>query len=130
MKSSIPYQILAYIVSAIDTLNILVMLIPEVCSLAVNLGLFVIHSFLPSFLLHRPIGIGVQGLADAFLLMRMPFDSDAAQELNKQIFETIYYGAMKASCDIAKKDGAYSTYEGSPVSKGVSENICGISVAF
>jgi len=68
---------------------------------------------------HRPIGIGVQGLADAFILMRYPFDSAEAKQLNKDIFETIYYAAMTASKDLAKKDGAYSTYEGSPVSKGI-----------
>lgn len=69
---------------------------------------------------HRPIGIGVQGLADAFILMRYPFESPEAQLLNKQIFETIYYGALEASCDLAKEHGPYETYEGSPVSRGVS----------
>ncbi|XP_017749813.1 PREDICTED: ribonucleoside-diphosphate reductase large subunit [Rhinopithecus bieti] len=68
---------------------------------------------------HRPIGIGVQGLADAFILMRYPFESAEAQLLNKQIFETIYYGALEASCDLAKEQGPYETYEGSPVSKGI-----------
>lgn len=68
---------------------------------------------------HRPIGIGVQGLADAFILMRFPFESEEAQLLNKQIFETIYYGAMEASCELAEKDGPYETYQGSPVSKGI-----------
>lgn len=68
---------------------------------------------------HRPIGIGVQGLADAFILMRYPFDSPEAQLLNKQIFETIYYGAMEASCELAKEEGPYETYEGCPVSKGI-----------
>jgi len=68
---------------------------------------------------HRPIGIGVQGLADAFSLMRFPFESDEAKLLNKQIFETIYYGAMEASCEIAQVEGPYETYEGSPVSKGI-----------
>lgn len=68
---------------------------------------------------HRPIGIGVQGLADAFILMRYPFESPEAQLLNKQIFETIYYGALEASCDLAKEYGPYETYEGSPVSKGI-----------
>merc|ERR1712029_174704 len=67
---------------------------------------------------HRPIGIGVQGLADAYILMRFPFESEEASKLNKQIFETIYYGALEASCEIAEKEGPYSTYEGSPVSKG------------
>lgn len=68
---------------------------------------------------HRPIGIGIQGLADAFILMRMPFDSDEAIYLNKQIFETLYYGALEASCELSAVEGPYSTYEGSPVSKGV-----------
>ena len=67
---------------------------------------------------HRPIGLGVQGLADAFILMRYPFDSAEAKQLNKDIFETIYYAACTASKDLAKKDGAYSTFEGSPMSKG------------
>ncbi|CAH1956985.1 unnamed protein product [Acanthoscelides obtectus] len=67
---------------------------------------------------HRPIGIGVQGLADAFILLRMPFESPEARLLNRQIFETIYYGALEASCEIAEREGPYSTYEGSPVSKG------------
>lgn len=68
---------------------------------------------------HRPIGIGVQGLADAFILMRYPFDSEEARKLNSEIFETIYYGAMTASKDLAKKEGPYETYKGSPVSKGI-----------
>lgn len=68
---------------------------------------------------HRPIGIGVQGLADAFILMRFPFDSDEARLLNIQMFETIYYAALEASCELAERDGAYQTYEGSPVSQGV-----------
>ena len=69
---------------------------------------------------HRPIGIGVQGLADAFILMRYSFESPEAQDLNKKIFETIYFGALTASCELAKRDGPYESYEGSPVSKGVS----------
>lgn len=69
---------------------------------------------------HRPIGIGVQGLADAFILMRYPFESPEAQLLNIQIFETIYYAALEASCELAAKLGPYETYAGSPVSKGVS----------
>ena len=68
---------------------------------------------------HRPIGVGVQGLADAFLALRLPFDSDQAKQLNKQIFETIYHAALTASCELAKVDGPYTTYEGSPVSQGI-----------
>lgn len=67
---------------------------------------------------NRPIGIGVQGLADAFILMRYPFDSEGAIQLNKDIFETIYYWALKESCALAKVEGPYETYEGSPASKG------------
>ncbi len=68
---------------------------------------------------HRPIGLGVQGLADAFILLRLPFESEEAKTLNKEIFETIYYAAMTASKDLAKVDGAYESYKGSPVSKGI-----------
>ncbi|HQX45141.1 MAG: ribonucleoside-diphosphate reductase subunit alpha [Saprospiraceae bacterium] len=68
---------------------------------------------------HRPIGIGVQGLADAFILMRFPFDSDGAKKLNKQIFETIYYAAVSESCELAKVDGPYQTFKGSPISQGI-----------
>ncbi|MBK6700288.1 MAG: ribonucleoside-diphosphate reductase subunit alpha [Saprospiraceae bacterium] len=68
---------------------------------------------------HRPIGIGVQGLADAFILMRMAFDSEAAATLNKQIFETIYYAAVSESCAMAKIDGPYQTFQGSPMSQGI-----------
>lgn len=71
-----------------------------------------------SNILHRPIGLGVQGLADVFFLLNLPYDSDEAKQLNKEIFETIYYSAMRASCDLAKEQGAYTSYEGSPISKG------------
>jgi ribonucleoside-diphosphate reductase alpha chain len=71
-----------------------------------------------SNLRHRPIGLGVQGLADAFIQLRMPFESDEAKQLNKEIFETIYFAAMTASKDLAIKDGPYQTFEGSPLSKG------------
>lgn len=67
---------------------------------------------------HRPIGIGVQGLADAYLSLKLAFDSDDAKKLNKEIFETIYYAFLNASCDLAKIHGTYETYEGSPLSEG------------
>ena len=67
---------------------------------------------------HRPIGLGVQGLADAFILLRLPFESDEAKKLNKEIFETIYFAAMTASKDLAIKDGPYQTFKGSPLSQG------------
>lgn len=68
---------------------------------------------------HRPIGLGVQGLADAFIMLRMPFDSDEARKLNADIFETIYFGAMEASMELSKVLGPYETFKGSPVSKGI-----------
>ncbi|KAH7192254.1 ribonucleotide reductase [Fusarium flagelliforme] len=68
---------------------------------------------------HRPIGLGVQGLADAFLALRMPFESPEARELNKQIFETIYHAALTASVQLAKEEGPYSTFKGSPASEGI-----------
>jgi len=71
-----------------------------------------------SNLRHRPIGLGVQGLADAFILLRLPFESEEAKQLNKEIFETIYFAAMTASKDLAIKEGAYETFKGSPLSKG------------
>lgn len=68
---------------------------------------------------HRPIGIGVQGLADAFILLRLPFESQEASQLNREIFETIYYGALTASMELAKQEGPYKSYAGSPSSKGI-----------
>ena len=67
---------------------------------------------------HRPIGLGVQGLADTFMVLRMPFDSPEARLLNQQIFETIYHAAVEASCEMAQDQGPYETYEGSPASQG------------
>ena len=70
---------------------------------------------------HRPIGIGVQGLADAFILMRFPFESEEAKALNKEIFETIYYAALTASKDLAIENGPYETWKGSPISEGTMQ---------
>jgi len=72
-----------------------------------------------SNLKHRPMGIGVQGLADVYAIMRMPYESDEAKMLNKRIFETIYHGALEASMKLSKEFGPYESYEGSPVSKGI-----------
>ncbi|QNL21649.1 ribonucleoside-diphosphate reductase subunit alpha [Hyphobacterium sp. CCMP332] len=68
---------------------------------------------------HRPIGLGVQGLADTFILMNYPFESEEAKKLNREIFETIYFAAMTSSKDLAIKEGPYETFKGSPVSKGI-----------
>ncbi|MGC6421574.1 MAG: ribonucleoside-diphosphate reductase subunit alpha [Flavobacteriaceae bacterium] len=76
---------------------------------------------------HRPVGLGVQGLADAFILLRLPFTSEKAKELNQEIFETLYFAALTASLEEAKKDGPYESYEGSPISKGdFQHNLWGI----
>ncbi len=91
----------------------------------VNLNRIIDNNYYPvpeaknSNLRHRPIGLGVQGLADAFILMRYPFTSDEAKQLNKDIFETIYYAALTASKDLAKAEGPYETYKGSPISQGI-----------
>jgi len=93
--------------------------------LTVNLNKVIDQNYYPvpetrnSNMRHRPIGIGVQGLADAFILMRFPFDSDEAKKLNREVFETIYYAACTASKDLARRDGAYETFQGSPASKGI-----------
>ncbi len=92
--------------------------------LTINLNKIIDANYYPvpetrkSNMRHRPIGIGVQGLADAFIMMRFPFDSEEAKMLNKEVFETIYYAACTASKDLAKRDGAYETFPGSPASKG------------
>lgn len=68
---------------------------------------------------HRPIALGVQGLADTFMLLRLPFDSGAAKELNKQIFETLYHASLEASCELAQKEGPYETFSTSPIAQGI-----------
>jgi len=76
---------------------------------------------------HRPIGLGVQGLADAFIMLRLPFTSDEAKKLNQDIFETLYFAAVTASMELAKEEGAYETYKGSPISEGqFQHNLWGI----
>ncbi len=76
---------------------------------------------------HRPVGLGVQGLADAFILMRLPFTSDEAKKLNQEIFETLYFAAVSASMEEAKADGTYESYKGSPISEGLFQhNLWGV----
>jgi hypothetical protein len=93
-------------------------------SATINLNKVINVNYYPSTvarfsnLLHRPIGLGVQGLADVFFQVGFAYDSDEAKLLNKEIFETIYYASIKASCDLAKVDGPYATYTGSPISEG------------
>ncbi len=91
----------------------------------INLNRIIDENFYPveearnSNLRHRPIGLGVQGLADAYIMMRLPFESEEAKALNREVFETIYFASMTASKDLAKEEGAYESYPGSPVSKGI-----------
>lgn len=76
---------------------------------------------------HRPIGLGVQGLADAFIMLRLPFTCEEAKKLNEEIFETLYFAAVTASMELAKEEGTYSSYEGSPISKGeFQHNLWGV----
>lgn len=90
-----------------------------------NLNNVIDNSFYPiqeaknSNMRHRPIGIGTQGLADTFMKLKIPFDSDDAKQLNKDIFETIYHGSLEMSCQLAKEHGTYSSYKDSPISKGI-----------
>src|SRR5689334_9577557 len=94
----------------------------------VNLNKIIDRNYYPipearnSNMRHRPIGLGVQGLADAFILMRYPFESENAKKLNSEIFETIYFAALTASKDLAKVDGAYESHPGSPISKGIFQH--------
>jgi len=84
----------------------------------INVNFYPVKEAKHSNMRHRPIGLGVQGLADVFMMLRYPFESDEAKLLNQQIFETIYYAAVDASCELAEKEGPYETFEGSPASEG------------
>ncbi|MED6226353.1 hypothetical protein PIB30_102866, partial [Stylosanthes scabra] len=94
-------------------------LITQTLNKVIDVNYYPVKNAKRSNLQHRPIGIGVQGLADTFNMLGMAFDSIEAQQLNKDIFETIYYHALKASSDLATKEGPYETYSGSPISKGI-----------
>lgn len=85
----------------------------------IDINFYPVEEARKSNLRHRPVGIGVQGLADAFILMGYPFESEDAKKLNYNIFETIYYYALKTSNELAKEEGPYETFEGSPASKGI-----------
>lgn len=88
----------------------------------IDINYYPVETARNSNLRHRPIGIGVQGLADAFILLGLPFDSEGAKQLNREIFEAIYFSALEESCALAEVEGPYSTYEGSPASKGVLQH--------
>jgi len=85
----------------------------------IDVNFYPVESAKNSNMKHRPIGLGVQGLADVFMMMREPFDSPKAREVNRHIFECIYHGALEASCELAEIDGSYQSFDGSPTSEGV-----------
>lgn len=84
----------------------------------IDLNFYPLEEARRSNMRHRPVGLGVQGLADAFMLMRLPFDSAGARRLNRDIFEAMYFGAVTASVELAREEGAYETFPGSPASQG------------
>jgi len=102
-----------------DLLFEIVQVIVKNLNKIIDINFYPVKEAETSNLRHRPIGIGVQGLADLFILMRIPFESDLARKLNLEIFETMYYAAVWASIDLAKKHGTYSSYQGSPASEGL-----------
>merc|ERR1712217_729861 len=88
----------------------------------IDINYYPVETARRSNILHRPIGLGVQGLADVFIILGISFDSLKAQQLNKEIFECIYYSALEASCELAQLNGYYSSYKGSPISKGILQH--------
>lgn len=101
-----------------DKLNEITRVVTRNLNKVIDINYYPIPEARTSNMRHRPIGLGVQGLADAFILLRMPFDSPEARQLNKDIFETIYFAAMTESVALAEQFGAYETFQGSPLSKG------------
>jgi ribonucleoside-diphosphate reductase alpha subunit len=100
-------------------LHKVVMIVTNNLNKVIDVNYYPIEEAKKSNLRHRPIGIGVQGLADVFMLMKIPFDSTEARKINSDIFETIYHGSLAMSTKLAKNDGPYETYEGSPISQGI-----------
>ena len=101
-----------------DKLYIISKMVAKNLNKVIDVNYYPVKEAKTSNMRHRPIGIGVQGLADAFILMGFPFESEEARKLNVDIFETIYFGAMEASMELAKVEGPYETFAGSPLSKG------------
>ena len=102
-----------------DQLKTITIIVTKNLNKIIDANFYPVDQAKNSNLRHRPIGIGVSGLADTFILLRHPFDSDEARQLNRDIFETIYFAALSASCDLAKIEGPYSSFNGSPASKGI-----------
>ncbi len=102
-----------------DKLHEITRVVTKNLNKVIDINYYPIEEARNSNMRHRPIGIGVQGLADAFMMMRLPFDSEEAAQLNKDIFETIYHASLTESCNIAEVEGAYTTFPGSPASQGI-----------
>ena len=104
-----------------DQLEKVATLVTKNLNRTIDVNVYPIPSAKVSNMKHRPIGIGVQGLADVFQMLNLPYDSEKARTLNKNIFETIYFGALSQSIEIAKKDGHYDSFPGSPFSRGMTQ---------
>ena len=102
-----------------EKLGVVVETLVENLNIVIDKNAYPIDKCRISNMRHRPMGIGVQGLADVFFKLMIPFDSEAAQELNRRIFETMYYHAIKKSCELAKEHGVYPSFPDSPLSKGL-----------
>lgn len=102
-----------------EKLHEIVSTLTENLNKVIDIGYYPVETGKRSNMRDRPIGVGAQGLADVFSLMRFPWESEDASKLNVQIFETIYHAFLKKSCELAKKDGSYPSYDGSPISKGI-----------
>ena len=102
-----------------DNLHEITKVITKNLNKVIDINFYPVDKAQKSNMLHRPIGIGVQGLADVFVMMKYPFDSQEAKELNKLIFETMYHGALESSMELAKKFGPYSSYKGCPLESGI-----------
>jgi ribonucleoside-diphosphate reductase alpha subunit len=102
-----------------ETLHATVKIVTRNLNRVIDRNFYPIEEARLSNMRHRPIGIGVQGLADLFIMLRLPFDGQEAQKINAEIFETLYHGALEASCELAEVDGSYETFQGSPLSRGV-----------
>ncbi|KAL0141713.1 ribonucleotide reductase [Mucor lusitanicus] len=105
-----------------DTLHDIVKVVIQNLDKMIDVNKYVLEEAKSSALKHRALGLGVQGLADVFLMMHYPFDSPDARQLNKDIFESIYFAALEASNELAQKNGTYPSYEGSPISQGILQH--------
>lgn len=102
-----------------DALHKVTKMVAKNLNKVIDINFYPVKEARKSNMRHRPIGIGVQGLADTFILLRMPFESAEARQLNKEVFETLYFSAVETSCELAAEFGPYETYKGSPMSRGL-----------